>query len=300
MQRRWIAILAFFLLAASLALLLFHPIQAFWGGMYHQEQLSEFQQAIPQNSASEETATAYPDLLAAMQQYNQTLYTSGQEDLTDAWSYEQPVFDLQSYGLSTDVIGSLRIPRMELELPVYLGASEENMARGAAVLGQTSMPLGGENTNCVLAGHRGYGGQAFFLDIELLQTGDPVYLTTYWGELTYRVESTAVIEPDDVQAVMIQPGRDLLTLITCHPYPTNTYRYLVYCTAETKETVDRTGQPAATETVQTTPPPQDASVRRIALERWLPLAALPLLLLAGWLLRPRRFSAHRGRRPPTS
>lgn len=300
MQRRWMAVFAFLLLAAGLCLLLFHPAQAFWGRRQNQEQLSEFERAAAQASPPQQTSPAYPELLAAMQQYNQTLYTSGQAGLTDAWSYEQPVFDLQSYGLSTDVIGTLRIPRMELELPVYLGASEENMARGAAVLGQTSMPLGGENTNCVLAGHRGYGGQAFFRDIELLQTGDPVYLTTYWGELTYRVESTAVIEPDDVQAVMIQSGRDLLTLITCHPYPTNTYRYVVYCTAETAEATDLAGQPSTAEAVQTAPPPQDTSTRRIALERWLPLAAVPLLLLAGWLLRPRRSPVHRGRRPPTS
>lgn len=297
MRRRWFGILAVLLLVAGLALLLFHPIQSFFGQKQNQEQLSNFQEALFQSAASQETASVYSDLLAAMQQYNQTLYTSGQADLTDAWSYEQPVFDLQAYGLSTDVIGTLRIPRMELELPVYLGASEENMARGAAVLGQTSMPLGGENTNCVLAGHRGYGGQAFFRDIELLQTGDPVYLTTYWGELTYRVESTAVIEPDDVQAVMIQPGRDLLTLITCHPYPTNTYRYVVYCSAET---TDNAAPAPATETVQTTPSPQDSSARRITLERWLPLAAVPLLLLAGWLLRPLLFPVHRGRRPPTS
>lgn len=295
MKRRRTALLAAVLLAMGLALLLFHPIQAFLGKRQNQEQLSEFRKAFPQDTASEQVI-AYPDLLDAMQQYNQTLYTSGQAALTDAWSYEQPIFDLQAYGLATDVIGTLQIPRMELELPVYLGASEENMARGAAVLGQTSMPLGGENTNCVLAGHRGYGGQPFFRDIEMLQIGDPVSLTTYWGERTYRVESTAVIEPDDVQAVMIQPGRDLLTLITCHPYPTNTYRYVVYCTAES---LAGAGPSPAMEREQTTPPPQDTSTRRIALERWLPLAALPLLLLAGWLLRPLRFSAHRGRRPPT-
>lgn len=297
MQQRWLAVCAFLLLAAGLALLLFHPIQSFLSHKSNQEQILKFKQATSLQAASEETAVAYTDLLAAMQQYNRNLYASGQKDLTDAWSYEQPVFDLQTYGLSTDVIGTLRIPRMDLELPVYLGASEENMARGAAVLGQTSMPLGGENTNCVLAGHRGYGGQAFFRDIEWLQTGDPVYLTTYWGELTYRVESTAVIEPDDVQAVMLQPGRDLLTLITCHPYPTNTYRYVVYCTADSP---DSTESPSVTETVQATSPPQDTSTRRIALERWLPLAAVPLLLLAGWLLRPLLFSVHRGRRPPTS
>lgn len=293
MRRQWIAALALLLLVAGVGFLLFNPLRSLLGEKENQEQILKFEDAFPesQNSEKNSETSVYPDLLADMQQYNQNLYESGQQDLRDAWSYEQPVFDLQDYGLSTDVIGTLRIPRMELELPVYLGASKENMARGAAVLGQTSMPLGGENTNCVLAGHRGYGGMAFFRDIELLQVGDPVYLTTYWGELVYRVESTTVIEPDDIQAVKIQPGKDLLTLITCHPYPTNTYRYIVYCTAEVPDT---TAQPAATEAPQTVALPEDTSTLRIALERWLPLAAIPLLLLALWLLRSFLFPKHRG------
>ena len=121
----------------------------------------------------------------------------------------------------------LWIPRLDLELPVYLGASRENMAKGAALLGQTSMPLGGENTNTVLAAHRGYYGAEMLRNVQRIQVGDKIQLTTPWDTLIYRVAELKIIDPADISSVLIQPGRDLLTLSTCHPYTQNYQRYLV-------------------------------------------------------------------------
>ena len=126
-----------------------------------------------------------------------------------------------------DVIAALWIPRLDLELPVYLGANAANMARGGALLGQTSMPLGGENTNTVIAAHRGYYGAEMLRNVQQIQIGDKITMTTPWGTLVYRVCELKIIQPDDINAVLIQPGRDLLTLTTCHPYTQNTQRYLV-------------------------------------------------------------------------
>ena len=112
-------------------------------------------------------------------------------------------------------------------MPVYLGANAANMARGGALLGQTSMPLGGENTNTVIAAHRGYYGAEMLRNVQQIQIGDKITLTTPWDTLVYRVCELKIIQPDDINAVLIQPGRDLLTLTTCHPYTQNTQRYLV-------------------------------------------------------------------------
>ena len=109
-------------------------------------------------SQTAEESRPYPELYAAMQAYNAQIYADGQSGLTDAFAYENPPMDLTDYGYDEEVLAMLWIPRLDLELPVYLGASRENMAKGAALLGQTSMPLGGENTNTVLAAHRGYYG----------------------------------------------------------------------------------------------------------------------------------------------
>ncbi len=72
------------------------------------------------------------------------------------------MFDLAEYGIEDGIVGILSIPKMDLELPIYLGATAEHLAGGAAQLSQTSMPIGGENTNCVLAGHQGWYGALFF------------------------------------------------------------------------------------------------------------------------------------------
>ena len=160
----------------------------------------------------------YPELLAALQEYNRQLYKEKQCNLTDLEACEEPAADLTAYGIEDEVIGVLEIPAMELTMPVYLGASDAHLAAGAAVLGNTSAPIGGDNTNCVIAGHRGWRGADYFRHIDRLQIGDTVTLTNLWETLTYTVVDFQIIQPHEVEKIKIQPNRDLLTLVTCHPY----------------------------------------------------------------------------------
>ena len=172
----------------------------------------------------------YPELLNAMQSYNQQIWEEKQAGLCDPWSYEQPSFTLGDYGLEDEVFGVITIPRLQLEMPIYLGATYKHMADGAAHLSQTSLPIGGENTNCVIAGHRGWGGASYFRYITELEAGDEVIITNLWGELRYTVVKTKIIDPNDVEEILIQQDRELLTLLTCHPYASGgKYRYVVYC-----------------------------------------------------------------------
>ena len=97
----------------------------------------------------------YPELLSDLQAYNRRIYAEKQCDLTDLEACEEPAVELKKYGVEDEVIGVLEIPALELFMPVYLGASAPHLAAGAAVLGNTSAPNGGVNTNCVIAGHRG-------------------------------------------------------------------------------------------------------------------------------------------------
>lgn len=183
------------------------------------------------NGSSDEQMmeTLYPELLASMRVYNERIYSEGQSSLTDARAYTEPSFDLTEYGLESEVIGILSIPSINLEMPIYLGATYDHMAKGAAHLSQTSLPIGGENTNCVIAGHRGWQGAPYFLYLDKIVVGDEVTITNLWETLTYKVCEIRVIEPNDIEAVLIQPGRDMLTLITCHPYASGgKYRLVVY------------------------------------------------------------------------
>ena len=172
----------------------------------------------------------YPELLAALQEYNRQLYAEKQCNLTDLEACEELAADLTVYGIEDEVIGVLEIPAMELTMPVYLGASDAHLAAGAAVLGNTSAPIGGDNTNCVIAGHRGWRGADYFRHIDKLAVGDTVRLTNLWETLTYTVADIQIIQPHQIERIKIQSNRDLLTLLTCHPYASGgRERYVVYC-----------------------------------------------------------------------
>lgn len=178
----------------------------------------------------DEPEQQYPELLAVLQEYNRQLYVEKQSGLVDLKACEEPAVDLTAYGIDDEIIGVLEIPAMELTMPVYLGASDDHLAAGTAVLGNTSAPIGGDNTNCVIAGHRGWRGADYFRHIDRLQVGDTVTLTNLWETLTYAVTDIEIIQPHEVDKVKIQPNRDLLTLITCHPYASGgRERYVVYC-----------------------------------------------------------------------
>lgn len=161
-------------------------------------------------------------------EYNNDIYENGQTDFKDAWSYVQSPVSLT--GLEDGRFGYIHIPSMDVTLPLYIGASNANMAKGAAIMGQTSIAVGGENTNSVIAGHRGWSTGSFFRDIEKVCIGDYVYITNPWKTLAYRVEAIDIIDPDNSDAVKIQEGKDMVTIVTCHPYMTRgKYRYLLYC-----------------------------------------------------------------------
>lgn len=170
----------------------------------------------------------YTELRRAMFEYNEKLYLSGQSGLIDQLSYEKPDFLLSDYGIDSDILGYITIPAIDIKLPIYNGASTENMAKGAAYLAHTSLPVGGENTNCVIAAHTRYKSIYMFKRITELNVGDKIYITNFWETLVYQVVETKVIDPNDSQNIYIKANRSLITLSTCHPYPDNYQRYLVY------------------------------------------------------------------------
>ena len=170
----------------------------------------------------------YAELRRAMFEYNEKLYLSGQSGLIDQLSYEKPDFLLSDYGIDSDILGYITIPAIDIKLPIYNGASTENMAKGAAYLAHTSLPVVGENTNCVIAAHTRYKSIYMFKRITELNVGDKIYITNFWETLVYQVVETKVIHPNDSQNIYIKANRSLITLSTCHPYPDNYQRYLVY------------------------------------------------------------------------
>lgn len=224
---------AVILLGMGAALLLYPRWTAWQYSRQVTEQKTRFDDEIDASArdADDPLERLYRDL----QNRNQTLYETSQADLRDPFSYEEPGISLAEYGLQDDIIGFVQIPALDLELPIVLGANEEHLKQGAAHLTQTSYPIGGENTNCVLAAHRGYYKAPMLREVERLQIGDTVYVQNFRETLTYTVDELRIIDPSDVEALLIQPGRDLLTLVTCHPLGGNSQRYVVYCVRSSPE-----------------------------------------------------------------
>lgn len=301
MKRTIRRLLTVLLALAGIGLVLYPNVRRLAAGWQSAARIGEVQSLREETQTAGAASAAQQEeedpLYREMQAYNRQIFADRQTGLRDAWSYEEPPFDLSEYGLAEDdAVGYLTIDAMDLELPLYLGASRDHLARGAAVLGNTSMPIGGADTNCVIAGHRGWQGIPMFLEIENLQPGDLVRLDTLWETLWYEVSETRIISPDEIDAVKIQAGEDLLTLVTCHPYPHNYQRYLVYCrrvTPGTETPVDRENAPSDRE------PSRDASQQTIDREKWinrLALAALALALLAAAVTRLRRRAEKRSAR----
>lgn len=191
----------------------------------------EVDEAAEQPTTPDMAELPHAELYAAMQAYNEKIAADGQRDLRDPWAYTVPALDFSAYGLDEDAaIGVLQIPSIDVRLPIYSGASSEHLNKGAALLSQTSFPIGGADTNAVIGAHRGWGGEDFLRNVEDVQCGDEVTITNYWGTLHYTVAEIKIIRPNEISQILIQPDRDLLTVFTCHPYASGgKYRYLLIC-----------------------------------------------------------------------
>ncbi|MDD6788483.1 MAG: class C sortase [Lachnospira sp.] len=126
-----------------------------------------------------------------------------------------------------EVMGSIEIPKINIELAIYHGTGAEALSKGVGHIQGTSIPVGGVNTHAVLAAHRGLANAKLFTDLDRMETGDIFFLHILGDTLAYQVDQINVVSPDDLTLIQIEPGRDLCTLLTCTPYGVNTHRLLV-------------------------------------------------------------------------
>ena len=184
------------------------------------------------------------DSLASAHEYNRKLVESGQPVLgeaVDPFSSAQggshakgedsAASKDKEYQSQLDsgngVMGTIKVPSVSIELPIYHGTSEEALASGAGHLYGTSLPVGGDSTHSVITGHRGLVEALMFTRLDEVKKGDFFYIEVMGETLGYEVDRITVIEPDDTSQLKIVPGEDRVTLMTCTPYGVNTHRLLV-------------------------------------------------------------------------
>ena len=170
----------------------------------------------------------FNELYELLKVRNKEIYETEEYDFIYNTNYEYNDINLSNYGLSYNIFGYLELPSIGITLPIYFGATNSNMKLGAVHLTGTSYPIGGINTNSVIAAHRGYHRTKMFRDIDKIKIGDTLYIRYFMGTLTYKAVKTDVIHPKDINKLVIEENKDMITLISCHPYPFNYQRYVVY------------------------------------------------------------------------
>ena len=167
----------------------------------------------------------YDALIEGAQKYNKNLARDGIK-----WLMTDEDRDRYNNTLRFNDSGSMGyidIPKIHVTLPIYHGVSENVLQTAIGHLEQTSFPVGGKGSHCVLSGHRGLPSARLFTDLDKLVEGDTWTLTILNEILTYECDQIRVVDPSDVSDLKIWQGKDYCTLVTCTPYGINTHRLLV-------------------------------------------------------------------------
>ena len=171
----------------------------------------------------------YEALNKLLEEENKKIYNDKQASFLYQEKYfEKNLIDLSKYGIEDEIFGFIEIPSIEIKLPLYLGANDSNMKKGAVHLTGTSYPIGGKNTNSVIAAHRGYYKTLMFRNINKIKIGDILYIKNYKETLEYKAIKTDIIDPSNLDKLKIIENKDMVTIISCHPFPYNYQRYVVY------------------------------------------------------------------------
>ena len=206
---------------------LFYPTVANWlADRNHAEAVNTYDEAAAQLDAQQRQ-----DMLNAAIQYNESLAGDPVHDpFMPGSGYAIPANYNEVLNPDGDgVMGSIKIPKIGVDLPIYHGTDEEALAKGVGHIPSTPLPIGGDDRHSVLTGHRGLPSAELFTRLDELGEGDIVLVNVLGDTHAYKVYATEVVLPDDLSSLAARPGRDLLTLVTCTPYGVNTHRLLVHC-----------------------------------------------------------------------
>ena len=205
---------------AGIGLLAYPSLADYWNSFHQSRAVMSYAEHVSDMNAEE-----YDRLLSEAKAYNERFVENGLNwHLTEEEKAEyESVLDVDGSG----VIGYIRIPKIDVMLPVYHGTEENVLQTSIGHLEGSSLPVGGESTHCLLSGHRGLPSARLFTDLDQLREGDTFTITVLNDTLTYEVDHIWIVEPEDLSHLTIEKGNDLCTLITCTPYGINTHRLLV-------------------------------------------------------------------------
>lgn len=213
-------ILLILIFIVGLSLLLYPSFADWWNSFHQSRAIASYTETVA-NMDKEQ----YDEIWNAAWEYNRALTERANSfRLSDEQQAEYE--ELLNVG-GKGIMGYIKIPAIDVMLPVYHGTDEAVLQVAVGHLEWTSLPVGGEGSHCVVSGHRGLPSAKLFTNLDKLEVGDVFLFRVLDEVLTYEVDQIKVVEPHETDDLLIQPGEDLCTLVTCTPYGINSHRMLV-------------------------------------------------------------------------
>lgn len=224
--RVWLIMSVIVLIAG--VVLISYPFVSSWLNQLAQNKVS----ATQENTVVTMTSTDLSAEKERAREYNKRL-RDGVSRVIDPFDSKASMPGVNEYrevlNVANDgVMGELIIPKISVDLPIYHFTTDDVLQHGVGHVVNTSVPIGGESTHVVLAGHTGLPTAQIFDRLEELQVGDWFIIRVLGEDCAYRVTSTEVVLPNQVSSLSIESGKDQVTLVTCTPYGVNTHRLLVH------------------------------------------------------------------------
>ncbi|HJC15741.1 MAG TPA: class C sortase [Candidatus Fusicatenibacter intestinigallinarum] len=201
-----------------------------WNSLHQSRAIATYQEAVGDMNAED-----YEAAWQAAEEYNRSIQENTFNH--DAFSQEEEnLRDTEYWNLlnlgGTGIMGYLSIPEIDVRMPIYHGTSDPVLQIGAGHMYGTALPIGGEGTHSVIAGHRGLPSSRLFTDLDQLEEGDKFYLHILDKVLAYQVDHISdMVDKDDTETLTSlmqkEEGEDLVTLFTCTPYGINSHRLLI-------------------------------------------------------------------------
>ena len=219
MKQNKIGLILVLMLLIGVCGLLYPSVSQYWNSKTQTRAIENYEEIL--NALNPEEFEAYlkeaEDYNAALAELNSPLTEYRQLE-----NYNQ-ILNVSGSG----VMGYISIPKLGVEIPLYHSVSAEVLNIACGHLEGTSLPVGGENTHCVLSAHRGLPHAKLFTELDKLELGDTFQITVLNRTVTYQVDQIKVVRPDESGDIQILDGQDLCTLLTCTPYGINSHRLLV-------------------------------------------------------------------------
>jgi len=170
----------------------------------------------------------YNSELEKAYQYNEKLALISKNMVSSRSLQKNEEYESILNATGTGIMCYIEIPKIGVTEPVYHYSSNASLEKGIGHIHGSSLPVGEKNTFCILTGHRGLPSQKLFTDLDRIEIGDMFYIHVLGHTLAYKVYDIQVVLPNEVDSLVLQSDRDIVTLVTCDPYGVNTHRMLVF------------------------------------------------------------------------